>query len=106
MNTNVVLIIWTCKDLLEARKIATDLLNKKLIACASMIPAVESIYVWKGQTESIQECKVFLKTLSSHFDKVCEEIRGSCSYEVPEILQVPITGGNPDYLSWVTTQST
>ena len=101
MKTDLILIIWTAKDLLEARTIAADLLEKKLIACASMIPVVESVYVWKGKLESAQECKVFLKTLSTHFGRVCEEIRKSCSYEVPEILQIAITDQSPDYLAWV-----
>ncbi|WP_339044622.1 divalent-cation tolerance protein CutA [Cardinium endosymbiont of Tipula unca] len=77
------------------------LLENHLIACASIIPEVESIYRWQGEIQSDQETKVILKTSSDYFDKVKDYIKKHCSYEMAEILQVDVTNGNPAYLSWV-----
>ncbi len=99
-----VLILWTSKDLPEARQIAQALLEARLIACASIIPKVESLFSWQGKIESAEECKIFLKTDARYFEAVKEKILSRCSYEVPEILQIEITGGNPAYLSWLQNE--
>ncbi len=101
MISKPILIIWTCKDLKEGRKVAKNLLEKRLIACASIVPAVESLFQWEGKVEISKESKVFLKTDSRHFKAVQEQILAECSYEVPEILGLPIEQGNPDYLDWL-----
>ena len=100
----VVLILWTSKDRDEARRISTALLEKRLIACASMAP-VESIFRWEGKIEESQECKVFLKTTGGRFEEIKQFILNACSYEVPEILQVSVEQGNPSYLSWVQKET-
>lgn len=99
-----ILIFWTCKNEKEAKQIARALLEEQLVACASIIPKVESLFSWQGKIETAEECKVFLKTDARHFDSVREKIVSLCSYEVPEILQIEITGGNPAYLSWLQSE--
>lgn len=99
-----ILIIWTCKESQEAEKIATALLEQRLIACASIIPTVISFFRWKGNIERAEECKVFLKTVRPLFGAVQDYIRTHSSYEVPEILQLAIEQGNPDYLAWLKSQ--
>ncbi len=101
MKTKPILILWTCKDRDEARRIATALLEKRLVACASIIPIVESLFLWDGKIDHAEECKVFFKTDSRHFSAVQEEILAGCSYEVPEILGLSIEQGNPTYLNWL-----
>lgn len=96
-----ILIYWTAPNLEEAREIASSLVKKKLIACASLIPQVESIYEWKGKVEQEKEILVMMKTRASHFEKARDFIGTNASYEVPEILHVPIHGGNTSYLNWV-----
>lgn len=98
---SLIYIFWSCKDKIEAKKIIHLLLEEKLIACASIFPEVESIYRWQGNVEESQETKVILKTAALHFKAVREQIQKMCSYEVPEIVQVNIADGNPDYLAWV-----
>ncbi len=100
-KNSLVLILWTCATLEEARRISQELIEKKLAACANIIPHVESIYLWEGKVENGSETKVFLKTLDSHFELVRDYIKGHCSYNVPEISKIMIDDANPDYMRWV-----
>lgn len=99
-----ILILWTCKDLEEARRMAKILLEKRLIACASMISPVESLFRWEGTIEEAKECKVFLKTGALHFEAVKEIILSHSSYQIPEILEITIERGNPSYLEWLVQE--
>lgn len=98
---NPILIIWTSKNIDEARSIASVLLERHLIACASIIPKVESLFRWEGSIESAQESKVFFKTDQAHFAAVRDVILKHASYEIPEILSINIANGNPAYFKWM-----
>ena len=100
----MIYIFWSCRDKSEAKRIAYQLLDLRLIACASIFPEVESIYRWEGTIEESKEVKVILKTDSKHFDAIQRTIKAQCSYEVPEIVQVDISRGNPHYLSWIAEE--
>ncbi len=102
---NMIYIFWTCKDREEAKKIIFGLLDKRLVACASILPEVESIYRWEGKIEEGKEAKIILKTQSEHFDAISNYIIEKGSYVVPEIIQVNIAKGNPRYLSWVEEET-
>ena len=101
---SMVYVFWTCKDKIEAKKIVYGLLEGHLIACASILPGIESIYRWEGKIEESQEVKVILKTTVSQYDAVQKYIQSHCSYEVPEISQIHVADGNPAYLSWVVRE--
>ena len=94
-------IHWTCGSLDEARDIAHKLVKKKLVACANIIPWVESIFSWNDQIDITQESKVIFKTRADRFEAVKKELLQLAKYEVPEILQLPITDGNQEYFSWI-----
>lgn len=94
-------IQWTCPNVEEAKKIIYLLLEKKLIACANIIPHITSIYAWKGAIETAQEVKVLLKTLDQHFLAIRTLIQENCSYDVPEISKIIIDEANPPYLEWL-----
>lgn len=100
-KNSMVLVLWTCATLEEARRICHDLVEKKLVACANIIPHVESIYLWEDKVESGNESKVFLKTLDSHYELVRNYIKEHCSYDVPEISKIDIDLSHPDYSRWV-----
>lgn len=100
----MIYIFWSCRDLSEAKKIIGLLLEKRLIACASIIPQIESMYRWEGKIEESQEVKVILKTLEVRFQAISELIQAQSSYKVPEILQVSVTQGNASYLDWVAQE--
>ena len=88
-------------DLEEARRLAQMLVEERVVACAQIIPSVESIYVWNDKIESSRECKVVLKTLAGKFGVVKGMIQKFCSYDVPEITAVAISQGNSEYLNWM-----
>lgn len=100
-NIDSILILWTCATLEEARRICNELVEKRLVACANLIPHVESIYLWEENVEIGNEVKVFLKTLDSHFERVRDYIKEHCSYDVPEVSKISIRAGNPDYINWI-----
>lgn len=97
----MIYVFWTCKNKEEAEKIVSELLDRRLIACASIFPGTESIYRWKGKIEKTTESKIILKSISKYFEEIQECIRSQGSYEIPEITQVNIDKVNPLYLSWV-----
>lgn len=101
----MIYVFWSCGSQLEAKTIIHQLLDKRLIACASILPQVESIYRWKGKIEESIEVKVILKTLPQHFETIRKTIQTQSSYAVPEILQIDIVQGNPDYLAWVVQET-
>ncbi len=94
-------IQWTAAHLDEAREISQRLIEKGLVACASIIPLVESWYVWEGEMQTVSEVKVFLKTTDQNYPKIEECIRQHHSYEVPEILMFYIEKGSSSYLQWI-----
>ncbi len=94
-------IHWTCGSLDEARKIARQLVETRLVATANIIPWVESIFMWDNQLDTAQETKVIFKTKEECFEKVKSFILEHAKYEVPEILKIVVAGGNEDYLAWV-----
>lgn len=100
----MIYIFWSCRDKVEAKKIIHQLLDERLIACASIFPEVESMYRWEGKIEESKEAKVILKSDPKHFDAIQNTIKALCSYEVPEIVQVELSRGNPQYLSWIAEE--
>ena len=101
----MIYIFWTCRDKAEAKEIIRGLLDKHLIACATIYPESQSIYRWEGKIEEAEEVKVILKTSSEHFEAVQDYIKAHCSYEVPEILQIEISRGYSPYLAWVAQET-
>lgn len=102
----MIYVLWTCRNREEAREIARALLERRLIACASLLPEVGALYRWKGKIEEGKEIKVFFKTRASHFEVVRDYILQNSSYEVPEIVEIEISRGNARYLAWVEEETT
>lgn len=96
-----VIILITAGSKAEARKIAADLVGKKLAACVTIVPAIESIYAWKGKTEISKEALLVIKTKRRLFSGVEKAVKGLHSYECPEIIALSITAGSKDYLKWI-----
>lgn len=99
----MIYIFWTCRDRDEAKKIIHRLLDERWIACASILPDVESIYRWEGKIEESREVKVILKTISKHFSSIEQCILKHGSYQVPEIAEIHVDQVHPRYSAWVDT---
>lgn len=104
-KTEFILIFWTCGEVKEARDIVSKLVEKHLIACGTLIPSVESIFRWHGKIEKEKEIKVILKSRKDKFESIRRFISQNATYEVPEILAVPIMEGHKPYLDWLEKET-
>ncbi len=91
----------TTADKQEAEKIIQALLDAKLIACANIVNSVSSHFHWSGKVEKAEECLVLMKSRRDLFEKLAETVKALHSYEVPEILAIPIIKGSESYLDWL-----
>lgn len=96
-----ILIVIACANSAEAEMIARRLLDLRLIACASVGGAIRSFFDWKGERQAADEVPLLLKTTRARFEAVRAEARRLHSYETPEILAIPVTAGDPEYLAWL-----
>ena len=85
----------------EARRIAGMLLNQKKAACVNIVPRVSSLFWWQDKIDSAQESLLIVKTKTSLLNEIITLVRQVHSYDVPEIIALPIVGGNQDYLDWI-----
>ena len=94
------LIMVTASSREEAEKIATALLERKLIACANILGPVSSRFWWQGKIDSAEEYMIFMKTKRELFEQVADNVKQLHSYEVPEIIALSIVEGSKPYLEW------
>ena len=87
-----VCILTTAPNLSVARKLSNGLLKNKLAACVNLISSVESHYVWKGKLQKSREIQLLIKTRANLFKKIETFFKKNHPYEVPELIQLPITG--------------
>jgi periplasmic divalent cation tolerance protein len=85
----------------EARRIAAALVAEHLVACCSILPGVRSIYRWNGNVQEDEELLLMCKSRSELFSRIVTRVRELHSYEVPEIIRVPIDEGSTPYLKWI-----
>lgn len=95
----VVLIATDSEE--EARRIGQLLVDREKAACVNIVPRVNSLFRWEGQFESAQESLMLVKTKASLFPEVAELVKTVHSYEVPEIVALPIIAGSEEYLKWL-----
>jgi periplasmic divalent cation tolerance protein len=85
----------------EAHKIAESLVKRKKAACVNIVPRVDSLFWWEDGLNSTQENLLLVKTKESLFSEIVELVKRMHSYEVPEIIALPIIAGSEDYLKWL-----
>jgi periplasmic divalent cation tolerance protein len=95
------LILSTCPDVKAGKRIAVALVRERLAACVNVIPAVQSIYCWKGKIESAKEVLLIIKARASDYKRVESRIKALHPYELPEIVSVRVAGGYAPYLAWI-----
>lgn len=101
--TDFIVVLVTAKDKEQAEKISQTLLAEKLVACANIINPVTSFFLWQGKVDRVEECVVVMKTRKSLFGELQLCVKALHSYEVPEILALPIVDGSESYLSWLSS---
>lgn len=100
------IVYTTCATEDEARHIARVLVEERLAACVQRLPGLRSTYVWKGEVHDEPEVLLIIKMRSGLYPQVEARIRALHSYEVPEIVALPIETGSEDYLAWLNASTT
>lgn len=102
--TDYCLLYITTKDPTQAKNLAKVLLESKLIACANLIPKMESMYVWNGEMTSDEESILLLKTKQDCVDKIIELVDEHHSYDTPCVLSFRLDAGHPKFLQWLDNE--
>jgi periplasmic divalent cation tolerance protein len=102
MKIDAIVVLVTCKSKAEARRIAMALVKKRLAACGNIFESpVRSIYRWKGKIERAKEFLLILKSTRRAFAALEREVTRLHSYDVPEIIALPVARGSGKYLNWI-----
>ncbi len=101
MTTDAIVVMITARDQAEAQKISRHLLTERLAACVNMIPGVTSLFWWEGRIDESREVLLLVKSRRPLMSRIVAAARSQHSYEVPEILALPIEAGHDDYLNWI-----
>lgn len=104
-NIAYIVVLITASSIDEARKIGASLVDERVAACANIISSIQSIFRWKGDLCDESEALIIVKTRLDLFEKLQAKVKELHSYEVPEIIALPIIKGNEDYLKWVGNET-
>ena len=98
-------LYMTAGSVEEAKNIGKILVGQNLAACVNLLENMTSIYNWEDKMEESQEVIMIAKTRKTLMPKLIEKVNSLHSYDCPCILELPIQGGNPDFLSWIKSQT-
>ncbi|RVW65312.1 Protein CutA 1, chloroplastic [Vitis vinifera] len=88
-------------NLYAGKKLAESIVKEKLAACVNRVPGIESVYHWQGEIQTDSEELLIIKTRESLLEALTEHVKANHEYDVPEVIALPITGGNLQYLEWI-----
>lgn len=103
--TGIVVALVTCPTKAVARRLGAAVIRHHLAACVNVIPAVESIFFWKGRVERCPETLLVIKTTKKRFESLKRAVLTWHPYDVPEIIALPVTLGSTPYLQWVRSST-
>jgi periplasmic divalent cation tolerance protein len=96
------IVLVTCGSIIEARRIATKVVRKRLAACVNiLLGPIQSIYRWKGKVQSAREVLIVIKTSGKRLEELEREVKRLHSYDIPEFIALPVSGGSREYLAWL-----
>jgi len=101
MTDQVILALSTCPDEAAAQRIAATLVSERLATCVNRLSGVRSTYIWQGQLQDDPEILLIIKTTAARVAELEARLKALHPYELPELVIVPVTGGNERYLEWV-----
>ncbi|MBI2857672.1 MAG: divalent-cation tolerance protein CutA [Chloroflexi bacterium] len=100
-ETKCAVLLITAPTAAEAQRLARKLLEERKAACVNILPGVDSLYWWQDKLESAHESLMIVKTRAALVPELVDLVKSLHSYTVPEVIALPIIGGNPEYLAWV-----
>lgn len=98
-------VITTTDSAEAADELGRGIVDARLGACVQIVGPIRSIYRWEGEVHNEREWQCWIKTSVDRLDSLTEYITKNHSYDVPEVVVLPIVGGSADYLSWVTSET-
>lgn len=98
-----ILVYVTAPDSETAKKLINGVLERKLVACANLVPGIESFFWWQGSIESANEVLILFKTVYAMAPQLESYIRETHPYEIPEFIVQTLSGGSEKYLNWIRT---
>jgi len=101
MDVDVVVVLVTAGSEEEAARIGRALVEERLIACANLVGPIRSIYRWQGAVEDAREHLLVMKARRADVERIGERVTALHSYDVPEVLALPVAGGAAGYLAWL-----
>jgi periplasmic divalent cation tolerance protein len=99
--TDKIVVLSTCATEEDAARVANALVEAQVAACVTMVPGARSIYRWQGAIESASECVLIIKSSRLLFEKLRDVLERVHTYDVPELLALPVVAGTPEYLEWL-----
>ena len=99
------LIYITCASEVEAERIARALVEERLAAGVNLLPGARSVYRWQGKVKSAAEIVLIAQTRTDLVERLTARVIGLHSYEVPCVVAIPITSGNPAFLRWIEDET-
>ena len=96
-----IVVLVTAKNVDEANKIADGLVKDRLAACVNVVKNIRSIFWWEGRVDNSDEALLILKSRKILLKKIIQKVKSLHSYQLPEIIALPIVDGSKDYLKWV-----
>jgi len=100
-----IVVLVTTSDAEDASRIARALVDEKLCACVNVVGPIRSVFKWEGKVCDEAEALLVIKTRGALFDRLCGRIRELHSYDVPEVIALPIVAGNDAYLRWIDEET-
>jgi periplasmic divalent cation tolerance protein len=97
----VMLVLSTCPDEESARRIAAALVGERLAACVNRVSGLQSTYFWDGRLQDEPEILLIIKTTAGRLAALEARLKALHPYELPELVAIPVEGGNERYLHWV-----
>jgi periplasmic divalent cation tolerance protein len=102
--TDKIVVLTTCDSEKQAEKLANTLVDQRLAACVNILPNARSIYRWEGKIEDSAEWLLLIKSRRDLFTALRAEIQKMHTYEVPEVIAIPVVDGSEAYLGWLDGQ--
>jgi periplasmic divalent cation tolerance protein len=105
VTADILLVLTTCESAAAADATAEAIVSAGLAACVNAVSGVTSTYRWRGKVERSAETLLIIKTTAARYGEVEAAIQAHSTYELPEVVAVPLAAGSAPYLAWIAAQT-